>query len=172
MLSLVKKILKPAGTGRSSCSAQTLVQTALGEMAPWEQPAPAAWSPRLQAVAICCASAAVGQLKSGLLGHDLFFVFFSRERKAGMPGHCGWAEGHSGCAQCHHRVAPEGAGRDRDAVLLSQGTLPIPSRTSAPTVAQLVLVLLKVSTGLANKEIVLVGFWIWCLDPPVSSISM
>lgn len=88
-----------------------------------------------------------------------------------MPGSCGWAEGHSGCAQCHNRVAPEGAGRDRDAVLLSQGTFPVPDRTLTLTIAQSVLVLLKISAGPANKEIVLVGFWIWCLETPVCLIS-
>lgn len=157
----MKKILKPAGTGRSNCSVQTLVQTALREMALYRNgQLLAAWSLRLQAVSVCCAPAAVGQLKSGLPSHNLFLFFFSRERKAGMPGCCGWAEGHTGCAQCHNRIAPEGAGRDRDAVLLSQGTFPIPGRTLALTIVQLVLVLLKVSASPANKEIALVGVWI------------
>lgn len=88
-----------------------------------------------------------------------------------MPGRCGWAEGHSGCAQCHNRVTPEGAGRDRDAVLLSQGTFPICGRTSVLTIAQSVLVLLKITADPANKEIVLVGLWIWCLKTPISLIS-
>lgn len=88
-----------------------------------------------------------------------------------MPSCCGWAEGHSGCAECHNRVSPESAGRDRDAVLLSQGTFLVPGRTLALTPAQVVLVLLKVSAGPASEEVVLVGVWIWCLETPVSLIS-
>ena len=56
-------------------------------------------------------------------------------------------------------------------MLLSQGTFPVPGGTPALTTAQLVLVLLKISAGPAKKEMVLVGFWMWCLETPVSLIS-
>ncbi|KAF1565705.1 E3 ubiquitin-protein ligase TRAIP, partial [Eudyptes schlegeli] len=74
--------LQPAGTGRSNCSVQTLVQTALREMALYRNgQLLAAWSLRLQAVSVSCAPAAVGQLKSGLSGHDLFLFSFPEKEK-------------------------------------------------------------------------------------------
>ncbi|NXJ64733.1 TRAIP ligase, partial [Rostratula benghalensis] len=70
--------LQPAGTGRSNCSVQILVQTALKGMALYRNgQLLAAWNPRPQAVF----PAAVGQLKSGLLGHDLFFSLFFPEKE-------------------------------------------------------------------------------------------
>ncbi|NXC73915.1 TRAIP ligase, partial [Anhinga anhinga] len=74
--------LQPAGTGSSNCSVQTLVQTALREMALYRNSQIlVAWSLRLQAVSVCCAPAAVGQLKSRLPGHDLFLSFFPEKEK-------------------------------------------------------------------------------------------
>lgn len=69
-----------------------------------------------------------------------------------MPGHRGWAAGHLGCAQRHHRVAPEGAGRDRDAVFLSQGTFPIPCWILALPVARSMLILFRLPSGHADID--------------------
>lgn len=149
MLSLLKKILKPAGTGRSNCSLQAQLQTAFREMGLYRTgQLLAAWS--LQSASVCCATAVVCGAAEVWVFRPFISFFSSREREAGMPGHRGRAAGHSGCAQCHDRVAPESAGRDRDAVFLSQGTFPIRCWTLALPTAQSMLILFRSSSGRAD----------------------
>ncbi|NWR23445.1 TRAIP ligase, partial [Emberiza fucata] len=62
--------LQPAGTERSNCSVQTLVQTPLREML--SSGMAESWQPGAEpAISLCAAAAAVLQLESGLPGHDL-----------------------------------------------------------------------------------------------------
>ncbi|NXX18065.1 TRAIP ligase, partial [Podargus strigoides] len=68
-------------TGPDAETLQTLVQTALREMALYRNSQLlTTWSLRLQAASLCCAPA-VGQLKSGLPGHDLFLFSFPEKEK-------------------------------------------------------------------------------------------
>lgn len=105
---------------------------------------------------VCCAPAAVGQIKSGLLSCDLFlFPFFpekeKRECQAIVDELRDTLDVRNATIDSLQKVLGE------TEMLCSSLKVPFlsPSRTWALTIAQLVLVSLKISTGPASKEIVL-----------------
>lgn len=81
MLSLLKKILKPAGTGRSNCSLQAQLQTAFREMGLYRTgQLLAAWS--LQSASVCCATAVVcGAAEVWVFRPFIFFFLLEKEKR-------------------------------------------------------------------------------------------
>lgn len=100
------------------------------------------------------------QLEFGLPGHDLFLSSFpekeKRECQAVVDGLRDTLDVRNATIESLQKVLGE------TEMLCSSLKVPLLS-PAGRTIMQSVLVLLKISAHPANKEIVLVRFWVWCL---------
>lgn len=117
------------------------------------------WLPGAEPASSLCAPAAVLQLESGLPGRDLFLSSFpekeKRECQAVVDGLRETLDVRNATIESLQKMLG-------DTEMLCSSLKVLFLSPAGLTFMQSVLVLLKISADPANKEIVLLGFWVWC----------